>query len=100
MTAGLSKAGTRCAQLCLAEANQLAAKRPDITEGARGLAFDGCFSRCAANSPADTVEGAALSTRRNRKVAAGGLMAGVTGAHVKGAAVHAVAPAAQREHRQ
>ena len=96
--AGLTKAGTRCARLCLAEANQLVAKQPDLTEGARGAAYDLCFSRCAASSPADGEASAVLPTRRNRKVAAGGLVAGVTAAEV-GPLARAAAPAAHFEHR-
>lgn len=83
-------AGAQCAKLCAAEVTQLVAKQPELTEGARGAAYDSCFARCAANSPADAVEGAkgegrkrelvkgggpkgvTVFARANRKVAAGG----------------------------
>lgn len=80
VAAGLSKAGTRCSQLCLDEANALLRKQPDMTEGARGAAYDSCFAHCAAASPADSVEG--VTVRTHRKVAAGAGAAGRAAAMV------------------
>lgn len=74
LCAGLSKAGTRCSQLCLDEANAQLKKQPGMTEGARGAAYDSCFAHCAAASPADAAaEG--VTVRTHRKVAAGGASA-------------------------
>jgi hypothetical protein len=100
-SAGLTKAGAHCAQRCLVEAQQLVERQPDLTEGARGAAYDLCFSRCAASSPADAAEGAALPARLHRKVAAGGLTAAAHSEGEKvGVTAQAAAEAAAREQRQ